>query len=356
VKKGDFAAALKSVEEAEHLVAGIDRTRLGNQIKEELAFGHGLEEARAAVEAKKFEEARKLIEKLGKGSLKSEEEKTKLRLELDAAEVAFKKEKIDDLLAAGDAEGARALVKELPLDQAAESAAKIADYEKQLEDQTHQDAVAQARANANAAAARKSRREDEIAEAFSTVERKFASSEWDRASSECNRVLDAYGTDAEIKKRAHALQTQIPVFGRAFDEGLKKHRAGSLALASKPLRQAWQLYSQMGLKQNKFGAELESKLGESSLAAGRDALLHEDLVGAYTNFRDAAKFDPGDSKAREGMLQVETRAEELFQFAYMQKDRDPKDALQKFKIVVLVTDPSSSIHEKAKNHIAALQP
>ena len=356
VKQGNYEAALKSIEEAEHLVAGIDRTKLGNQVKEEIAFGRGLDQARQAMADKKFGEARALLEKLNKGSLKSEEAKTRLRLELDAAEVGFKKEQIDDLLAAGDAEGARALVKELPSDQAAESAAKIADYEKQLEDQSHQDAVAQARANANAAAARKARREEEIAEAFATVERKFAGSEWDRAASECNRVTDAYGSDAEIVKRARSLQTQIPVFGRAFDEGLKKHRAGSLAQASKPLRQAWQLYGQLGLKQNKFGAELESKLGESSLAAGKDALLHDDLIGAYTNFRDAAKFDPGDSKARAGLLQVETKAEELFQFAYMQKDRDPKDALQKFKIVVQVTDPSTSIHEKAKNHIAALQP
>ncbi len=356
VKQADYEGAAHLIEEAERLVPGIDKAKMANQVREELTASRQLDDVRRAITEKRFDDARKAFAQLGKGSVKVEEAKDKLKGELEAAEVAYKKEKIDEFLAAGDGVAAKQVAASLPPGQGAEVTAKIAEFEKHLDEQNKKDAVEQAHAVAAATATKKARREDEIAEAFSTVERKFAGGEWERAASECNRVIDAYPTDTEIKARARALQTTIPAFGRAYDEGTKKHRQGALAQSSKPLRQAWQLYTQLGLKQNKLGAELEAKLGEASLAAGRDALLHDDLIGAYVNFRDATRFDPGDSKARQGLIEVESKAEELFQFAYTQKDRDPKDALRQFKIVVQVTDPSSSIHEKAKNHIAALQP
>lgn len=90
--------------------------------------------------------------------------------------------------------------------------------------------------------------------------------------------------------------------------------------------------------------------------AGKEALLRSDLVTAWQNFRDAAKFDPNDSKARAGLDDVTAKAELLFQDAYMTRDRDPLDAVRKFKVVVQVTDPGSTVHEKAKNQLAAMAP
>jgi tetratricopeptide (TPR) repeat protein len=192
--------------------------------------------------------------------------------------------------------------------------------------------------------------------AFATVERKFAGGEWDRAASECNRVIDEAGSDRDIKERARLLQTAIPNFGRAYDEGLKKFRQGALSQSAKPLRQALELYGKMRLTRNKYQGELETKLGDASLAAGREALVRDDLVTAFQSFRDAARFDPADAKARDGLANVEGKAQELFQLAYSQKDQDPTGALKKFRVVVQATDPSALVHEKAKNHIAAMAP
>ena len=112
----------------------------------------------------------------------------------------------------------------------------------------------------------------------------------------------------------------------------------------------------MNLRANKYGQELEDKIGAAAVVAGKEALLRDDLVTAWQMFKDASKFDPNDSKARAGLDDVQGKADDLFQSAYMIKDRDPRDAIRKFKIVVQVTDAGSTVHEKAKNQLAAMAP
>ncbi len=355
-REGDFEKVIQLVEEAEKLQPGIDKTKLGAQAKEELAFVTALDDARKAIEARRFEDARKALDKTGKGTVKSQEAKVKVQADLENAETAYRREKIDELLASGEVESAKNLLALLPPELQAEPAQKIAEFERQLDEQKAleaKDAVAAARA---AAAAKAARREQEINEAFVVVELKFGGSEWDRAASECARVMDAFATDKDIYSRARRLQGLIPAFGRNYDEGMKKYRQGQKAQAAKPLRAAYQQYKDMNLRANKFGEELKDKIGDAAIIAGKEALLRDDLVTAWQMFNDAAKFDPGDPKARAGLDDVAGKAEDLFATAYMLRDRDPREAIRKFKIVVQVTDAGSTVHEKAKNQLAAMAP
>ncbi|MDP3156473.1 MAG: FHA domain-containing protein [Archangium sp.] len=355
-RDGDYERVVSLVNEAEKLQPGIDKTRLAAQAKEELTFMNGLEAAKKAIEEKRFEDAKKALEKTGKGSVKSEEAKLKVSAALDDAEIAYKLEKIDEFIAAGEVEAAKDLVRGLPVEKQGPPAEAIAAFERQLEEQKLLDAKDSAAAARNAAAAAKARREQDMNEAMVVVERKFGGGEWDRAASECARVMDSFANDKEIYQRAKKLQGLLPNFGRNYDEGMKKFRQGSLAQAAKPLRVAYGLYGQMNLRANKYGQELEDKIGAAAIVAGKEALLRDDLVTAWQMFKDASKFDPNDAKARAGLDDVQGKADDLFQSAYMIKDRDPRDAIRKFKIVVQVTDAGSTVHEKAKNQLAAMAP
>ncbi len=355
-RDGDYERVASLVAEAEKLQPGIDKTKLASQAREELGFMAALDDAKTAIEARRFDDARKALEKTGKGSVKSEEAKLKVRNALSEAEVVYKKEKIEELIAAGEIDSAKAVLNELPVEQQAAPAQAIFEFEKQLEEQKALDVKDSAAAARNAAANAKARREQEMNEAMVVVERKFGGGEWDRAASECARVMDAYASDKEIYGRAKKLQGLIPNFGRNYDEGMKKFRQGTLAQAAKPLRLAHQLYGQMGLRANKYGQELEDKIGAAAVVAGKEALLRDDLVTAWQMFKDASKFDPGDAKARAGLDEVAGKAEDLFQTAYVIRDRDPREAIRKFKIVVQVTDAGSTVHEKAKNQLAAMAP
>jgi hypothetical protein len=355
-REGDYERVAALVAEAEKLQPGIDKTKLGQQAKDELAYLGALEEAKKFIADKKFEDARKALDKTGKGSVKSEEAKVKVREELDEAEIAYKLEKIDEFIAAGEIESAKDLVRSLPVEKQGPPGQAIQEFERQMEEQKALDAKDAAAAARNAVAAAKNRKEQEMNEAMTVVERKFGGGEWDRAASECSRVMDAYQKDKTIYDRAKKLQGQIPNFGRNYDEGMKKFRQGQLAQAAKPLRGAYELYKAMGLRANKYGEELEDKLGAAAIVAGKEALLRDDLVTAWQMFKDATKFDPNDSKARAGLDDVAGKAEDLFQTAYVIRDRDPREAIRKFKIVVQVTDAGSTVHEKAKNQLAAMAP
>lgn len=356
VKVADYETAVQLIEEAEKLQPGIDRSKLGNQAREELALSRALDEARSHLAAHRFEDARRVLDKAPQGTKKSEEAKLQLKQDLEAAQVAYKKEQIDEMLASGEAEAARVLLGELPVEEQEPSARKIAEFERQLEALKKEEATQKAKLAGYSAQQRQAARAEEMLAAFSTVERKFAGEEWDRAASECNRVIDQAGGDREITERAHLLQTTIPSFGRAYDEGMKKFRQGALAQAARPLRQALALYKKAQLERNKFKSELETKLADAALAAGREALIRDDLVTAFQSFHEVTSFDPADSKARDGLSTVEGKAQELYQMAYAERDHDPAAALKKFRVVVGSTDPSSTLHEKAKNLIAAMAP
>lgn len=352
----DYETAVRLVEEAEELVPGIDESKLGSQGREALALRRLLDEAKAHIAAQRFEDAKRALDQAPPGAKESEEVKAQLRKDLERAEFAHKKEQLDELLAGGDLEAAKGVLGELPAGQKADSARKIADFERQLKAQKKGEVRHKAQQGASAVSRRQAEREEERLAAFTAVERKFAAGEWERAASECTRVIEQAGDDEELKARARMLETAMPSFGRAFDEGMKKYRQGALAQAAKPLRAAFELFGRMQLRRNKYQSELEPKLGEASLVAGREALVRDDLPTAFQAFRDAAKIDPSDPKAQAGLSNVEAKADELFQLAERQRESDPAGALKRFRIVAQSTDPSWLVHEKALIHIAVMAP
>lgn len=355
-KDGRYEDAVKAVDEAERLSPGIDKTRLGIQAREALAIQRNFEAVRRHIADRRFEDARKLLADTPKGNAKSESDREKLEEELNVALVGYRKEKVKEFLAGGELEAAKQELAQIPSDQLDDLPQQIAEFERTLAESAQQDARNQRLAAANAAAARKAKREEEIAIAFAVVERKFAGGEWERAASECTRVIDALSGDREIVQRAKSLAASIPNFGRNYDEGMKKFRQGQLTQSARPLRLAFQAYRSMGLVQNRYGEELSQALLKAAIAAGKEALIREDLENAMANFREARRIDPQDPDARRGFDGVAEKAEDLYQSGYMIKDRDPREALRKFKIVINVTESGTPVHEKAKNQVAAMAP
>lgn len=356
VKDGRYEDAVKLVDDAERLSPGIDKTKLGLQAREALNIQRAFEQARTYIADKRFEDARKLLTDTPKGSNRAEDERDKLEEALKAAQVEYHKAKVQEFLAAGELDAAKQLLNEIPSDQLGDLPQQVADFERTLEESKKAEEKDVKLAAYNAAERKKAQRAEELAIAFAVVERKFMGGEWERAASECSRVIDSHPGDKEIVSRAKTLAGAIPNFGRNYDEGMKKFRQGQLTQAAKPLRLAWQSYRSMGLTQNRYGDELAQALLKAAISAGKEALIREDLENAMANFREAKRIDPQDPDARKGFDGVAEKAEDLYQSGYMLKDRDPREALRKFKTVIAVTEPGNPVHEKAKNQVAALAP
>jgi pSer/pThr/pTyr-binding forkhead associated (FHA) protein len=356
VKDGRYEEAVKLVDEAEKLSPGIDKTKLGLQAREALNIQRAFEQARRYIADKRFEDARKLLTDTPKGTNRAEDERDKLEEELKAAQVEYHKAKVVEFLAAGELDAAKQLLDQIPSDQLGDLPQQVAEFERTLEESKKAEEKDAKLAAANAAANKKAQRQEELAIAFAVVERKFMGGEWERAASECSRVIDSHPGDKEIVSRAKTLAGAIPNFGRNYDEGMKKFRQGQLTQAAKPLRLAYQSYRSMGLTQNRYGDELAQALLKAAISAGKEALIREDLENAMANFREARRIDPQDPDARKGFDGVAEKAEDLYQSGYMLKDRDPREALRKFKTVIAVTEPGTPVHEKAKNQVASLAP
>ncbi|MFZ5471041.1 MAG: FHA domain-containing protein [Myxococcota bacterium] len=355
IRADKLEEAVKLIEEAEKLLPGSDTEGLLERASAEMGAQKTLETARALVRQGRFDQARQELAHFPEVSDKRMQEKETLAQDIDRLELEQKREQVELLLASGDLQGAKALHALLPAPQRQLLRAKLEEAEAAAAEQERAEQRRTEKARALSTQRRAQERAEEMDAAFAVVARKLHGGEYERAAAECDRVIDAYRGDGEIRARAKRLKALLPAFGRAFEEGHKKFKANQLLSAVRPLRRARELYREIGFH-GALGEQVNEELGAAALAAGRDALLRDDLATAAVNYQEAAQLSPDDPRVREGLEKVSAKAEELFQSAYMIRDRDPREAISRFKVVLSATPPGSTYHEKAKTQLAALQP
>jgi hypothetical protein len=355
VRSEKYEEAIALIEAAESLVPGIDQTRLATQARSELAVAGALDEARRLIDVKKFEDAKAVLAKAPQGSVKSEEAKKKLVEELASAEGGYRKQRFQEFIVQGEVEAAEQVMKDLPPPEQRDLAPVLEEAKVARAQALKEERRARDEADVEAKEHNKVAKAEAMQLAFAVVQRKFVGQEWSRAAAECDRVVEQNPGEDDVRKRSKLLQQLIPAFGRNYEEGMKKFRANQLAAAAKPLHKAYEQYQQIDF-QTPMGDDIKEKLGQSALFSGKEALMREDLATAAMYFKEAAKLDPDEPKAKELLNDVIGRADDLYQGAYMIRDRDPREALKRFKVVVEITPSGSTIHEKAKNQISSMQP
>ncbi len=172
---------------------------------------------------------------------------------------------------------------------------------------------------------------------------------------ECDRVVDVNKGDNEIRERARNLKRLIPQFARTYQDAQRKVQAGSMETAVRPLRKAEELYRQIGF-QGPMLDSIREQLAESSIRAGKAAVARRDIATAGGHFREALRLNPGDSRAQEGLDGLQEEAENLFQRAYIERDRDPRSAAEKFRIVIDTAPEGSELKRKAQVYLQELNP
>jgi tetratricopeptide (TPR) repeat protein len=356
IREGDYARAVELIGEAEKLKPGIDEEGLAKAAQAEATVAEAFQTVRGLMAEGNYEEARQNLDAAPKGTTaKSDDERAKLDKELKEAEAAFYTTRADELLEARDMEGARAVIARLPSNIRPLYGTKLEDLEQSLA-QEAQDQVRAERNNKALSAKRAAeRRAQVIAEAFDVVERKFENGDYERAVLECDRVVEANKGDEEIRARARNLRRLIPQFARYFTDAQRKVRSNSLETAVRPLKKSEELYKQIGFR----GALLDSiheQLAEASVRAGKASMARGDIASAGINFREALRLNPDDSRAREGLNSLQGKLEELYQRGYVEKDRDPRAAAEKFRIVIDTAPAGSELRRKAEIHLKELNP
>jgi len=356
IREGNFADAIRLIEEAEKLKPGIDADKQAQAARNELAIIEALAEVRELMGKQRYEDARQKLDAAPEGTTaKSDEERKALDKELIEAESTYYTQKLDELIANRQVDEARPLVEKLPSNAQPLYRQKLAELEEQLDREAAEEEQLAKTNKVLAAKRAAAKRAQVVAAAFDAVERKFDNGDYERAVLECDRVVEANKGDNEIRDRARNLKRLIPQFARTYQDAQRKVQAGSLETAVRPLRKAEELYRQIGFSGPMLDA-IREQLAESSVRAGKAAVARRDIASAGGHFREALRLNPGDSRAQEGLEGLQAEAENLFQRAYIERDRDPRSAAEKFRIVIDTAPDGSELKRKAQLHLQELEP
>jgi len=354
VRHGRYEEALAFRTRAVTIDPKSDPSNLGAQIEHELEVQKKLKEVEALVAKKQFGQARTALDAVPEASARSNDEKKRLAELMVKTEQQSFLERTEELLMLGDFDAALDALRLVPRLQQTALGEKIeagrASYNEALRQGRMSAADREKLARAEAAAARKR----QIAAAFSEVQRRFNGEDWKRAADECDRVLVQHPKDVEIRKRAQELKKQIPEFGRAYDEGAQKYRAGQIAASAVPLAKARALYKTIDLPAAAIDNSLKEMSSQAALLAGEVAFARGDYAAAATHFSEALKLQPSSERAQRGMARVVSKAEDLFTRGYSLRASDPREARRYFEIIIQITPPDTNWHERAKNQLNSI--
>ncbi|MBZ4408300.1 FHA domain-containing protein [Myxococcus sp. XM-1-1-1] len=355
VRSDDFAGAVKLVEEAEKLRPGADDEGLGKAAAKELLVQQSFQAVRELIDANDFEGARQKLSETPQGTAKTDDVRRKLEQEVKTKDELWRIQKMEEALAARDVATAQSLLEQVPELNRPAYSQKLQDLQAELAKEARDSAVRDRASRERNEERAKEERKRFIAEAFTDVERRFNGGDYQRAVLECDRVVEKYKADKDVKDRSRQLKTLIPQFQRALDDAQKKLASNALESASKPLRRAAELYRQIGFD-GSLGRTLDEQLASAALAAGQAALKKGDLAAAGSNFREALRLNPGDRRARDGLDDLSKKVEELYMRAYIERDRDPRSAAEKFKVVIETAAEGSDTKRKAEMYLSEIQP
>ncbi len=355
-RRGDYAEAVDLAEQADGLAPGMDTENFLAAARKELSVVKAFDEVRALMGAFEFAKARELLTSTPPGTAtKTAEARVKLEEELAKAELAYQLKQVEAALEARDVTMAHMLISRLPADRQPPYLARVAELESVLA-QEASDAELQEN-NRRAAAARQAQaqREAFILTAFSPVQQRFDAGDYSRAVLECDRVIEQHAADKEIRERARLLKKLIPQFARFYEDAQRKVNANALESAARPLRSAADLYRQIGFK-GSVGDTLRGQLVQSSVVAGKAALARNDLPAAAGFFREAMRLNPEDPRAREGQAALQTRLEDIYRQAYIQRDRDPERSQEAFRMIAELAAEGSTLKTQAQEKLQETSP
>lgn len=350
-----YEEAISLLQAAERIAAGTDKEGLLKQAQQDLAVQKAVEEVRGLMDKGRFQDARQALEQVSPTHLKAKKEREALSAELDVRELEYKEKAVEEMLRTGELESAKQLTAELPLEKQSELLPRIEAAENEARQKARDDEAKLALEQARDQQRRDALRQVAIDAAFVSVARKFHAADYARAAAECDRVVEAHTEDEEIRTRARKLQELIPTFGRVFDEAQRKYKANQLSAAIRPLRKARELLEEIGFP-SALRQQILEELTKATLASAQEALARDDLASASAGFRETLELDPGEKDAKEGLGKVHARAETFFEAGYLLRDRDPRAAMAKFKVVMEVVPRGQPLYERAKSHLATLKP
>ncbi len=354
LEQKSYAEAMRLAEQAERQFPGIDLEGVRKRARELLAAQKAFESVRALAASGQLDQARDELAQLHLARLGTDEDRAALAAELDTRQREQLRAQVRAALAEGDLEGAASLSAALPQAEQDQLRADFDQARVALERQRREEEARLKDSQKSQRQRARAQKQVQVDALFAGVARKFHAGEYERAAVECDRVADEHRGNEEVRLRAKELKVLIPGFGRNFEDGHRKFRAGQLVSAAKPLKRAKELYEQIGFP-GALGSQIDEELLASSIAAGKEALHRDELAVAAGHFRQAAALDAKDARTSEGLERLRERAEKAMEDATAVASSNPRAAMQKLKAVLAAVAPGTPLYRRARAQLDALE-
>ncbi|HEX4622781.1 MAG TPA: hypothetical protein VH208_14550, partial [Myxococcaceae bacterium] len=356
LREEKFDQAVELIDEAEKLKPGSDVTGLKPIAEQEARTQRAMDYVRTLADDGKLEEAAQALQGLPEPTTeKRSEALAELKKTVNVRKNEAMANGVEGALAQKDVEQAKEMIAKLPPEQQAQLAPKLEQTEESIAQEKKAEERVAALARDSAKKHSKAERDAMMEEAFAGVARKFNGGEFARAVLECDRVAEEFHGDADVRQRAVELKRLIPTFQRTYEDGQKKYKAGTLEASARPLHKAKEMYEEIRLR-GALGTIIDEELAASALGAARAAQARGDLGSAAIDYREALRLNPNQDGAKEGLQRVTQAAEDMYLEAYMVRDRDPREAVTKLRVVLEVAPAGSTLHDKAQRQLQELTP
>ena len=305
-------------------------------------------EAKALAAAGEYPRALEVLQGIDQLANAYEEAKELVKtFELDR--IAAVKAQIERLVEEGDLEAARGLLASLPGEEARAVAGQIDQAERSLEADQAESARRAREGAARAKRDRIRRARQEVDQALAGVVRKIDSGDFEGAMRELDRVMDQ-AKSSHLVAKVRTLRKLIPKFSLAYREGISKYNGGGYEAAAAPLLRALTLYEDMDID-GKKAASLQEKVGKSMEMKGRSAMARQEYGTAAKAFRQALRFNPKATSAAAALQDIARKAKDVYLQGYVEKDRNPDLARQRFRQVLDMVPSDHEVYADAKRRL-----
>ena len=311
----------------------------------ELDASRWVTQAKEAVAEKKWDDAQTLLVQIPDES-RYRSLRDELQKELEQGSLKSNQEQMESLFGARELESAQQLLDVFPAVERKNYEERLRRLAVEVELDRAKSEKDRERERARVKEALKVKRAREVEDILRPVQRRFAASDWGRVPTECDRVAEAHAGDKDLLSRINDIKSLLPPFSKAYEEGVRKFKAGQVVPAAKTLRRARQLYQQIGLEAP-FGATLDDDFTQSVVAEGRDALSRGDLAQAYKSFAEALSVNAKDSRAKKGFEDAEARARDQLSEAEGKKAKNRAEGLKLLSKLIEATPAESPTHRLA---------
>ena len=159
--------------------------------------------------------------------------------------------------------------------------------------------------------------------------------------------------DDSLKTKASGLKDKIQKVQETYDKGLAEYN-------NKQLGQAFQTWAEVidldqeivGKEKSHFSNRIAIYMADELYRQAREAFESGRYTESYTNCKKALTASPG----HKGCLEIEgllaEKAKKYYEEGYILEDLNPKQAVQKWKMVLGMCSPENKYYQKAKSRMA----